>query len=57
MLTTWFAGPAGEFVDRSVLAAKGGSKVQHFIGAASIDINGGRAIAETRMILMVHANV
>ena len=57
MLTTWFAGPASNFIDRSVLAAKGGSKVQHFIGAASIDINGGRAIAETRMILMVRANV
>ncbi len=57
MLTTWFAGPAGEFVDRSILAAKRGSKVQHFIGAASIEINGGRAIAETRMILMVRSNV
>ena len=57
MLTTWFAGPASEFVDRSILAAQRGGKVQHFIGAASVEVNGSRAIAETRMILMVRADV
>ena len=57
MRTTWFAGSADEFVDRSIAAAAGGARAQHFIGAASIDINGGRAVAETRMILMVRAMV
>ncbi len=57
MHTTWFAGPAGEFVDRSIVAVRKGARAQHFIGAASIDINGDRAIAETRMVLLVRARV
>src|SRR5476651_192569 len=57
MHTTWFAGPANEFVDRSIEKARTGARSQHFIGAASIDINGDRAIAETRMILLVRAKV
>lgn len=57
MHTTWFAGRASEFVDRSIAAAKRGARAQHFIGAASIDLNGDRAIAETRMILLVRARV
>ena len=55
MYTTWFVGPATEFVERSMEAAKKGARGQHFIGAASIDIKGNRAIAETRMILLVRA--
>jgi hypothetical protein len=57
MHTTWFAGQASEFIERSIMAAAGGAKVQHFIGATSIDRNGDRAIAETRMILLVRAKV
>ncbi len=57
MHTTWFAGPANEFVDRSIEAARKGARAQHFIGAASIDLNGARAIAETRMILLVRGKV
>ena len=53
MHTTWFVGTAAEFVNRSMEAAKRGAKVQHFIGAATIDINGHKAIVETRVILMV----
>ena len=53
MYTTWFVGPAAEFVERSMEAAKKGARGQHFIGAASIDIKGNKAIAETRMILLV----
>ena len=53
MYTTWFVGPATEFVQRSMEAAKKGARGQHFIGAASIDINGNKAIAETRMMLLV----
>ena len=53
MYTTWFVGPAAEFVQRSMEAAKKGARGQHFIGAASIDIKANKAIAETRMILLV----
>lgn len=57
MHTTWFVGSASEFVDRSIEAAEKGARAQHFIGAASIDIKGDRAIAETRMILMVRGKL
>ena len=57
MHTTWFVGSAAEFVDRSIEAAQKGARAQHFIGAASIEINGDKAIAETRMILMVRGNL
>ena len=57
MHTTWFAGSASEFIERSIVAAARGAKVQHFIGSTSIDRNRDRVIAETRMILMVRAKV
>ena len=57
MLTTWYAGDADGFVARSIEAAAKGMRAQHFIGAATMRFNGGRAVAETRMILMVRAVV
>ena len=53
--TTWFAGSATEFVERSRQAAAAGAKVQHFIGAATIELGCDRAVAETRMVLQVRA--
>jgi len=56
MHTTWFVGPASEFIDRSIEAAKrAGARGQHFVGASSIELNGDRAIAETRMVLLLRA--
>jgi hypothetical protein len=55
--TTWFVGSAFEFVERSRQAAAAGAQVQHFIGAATIELSGGRAVAETRMVLQVRAAV
>lgn len=55
--TTWFVGSASEFVARSRQAAAGGARVQHFIGAATIELCGERAVAETRMVLQVRAAV
>jgi hypothetical protein len=53
--TTWFVGSASEFVQRSRAAAGRGALVQHFIGAISIQLNGDRAIAEARVMLLVRA--
>jgi hypothetical protein len=53
--TTWFVGPASVFVERCMDAAKRGSHSQHFIGAVSTELNGARAIAESRAMLMVRA--
>ncbi len=57
MHTTWFVGSAAEFVERSMAAARAGARVQHFIGAATIALNGDKAIAETRMVLMVRGRL
>ena len=57
MHTTWFVGSATEFIDRSIESAKKGARGQHFIGAATIDIVGDKAIAETRMVLLLRAVV
>ena len=56
MYTTWFVGPAEEFVARSMEAAKRpGARGAHFIGGCSVELAGDRAIAETRMILLLRA--
>ncbi len=55
--TTWFVGGATEFVERSRKAYEGGAQVQHFIGAATIELRGDHAVAETRMVLQVRAVV
>lgn len=56
MHTTWFVGPASEFIDRSIEAAKrAGSRGQHFVGACTIELAGDKAIAETRMALLLRA--
>jgi hypothetical protein len=56
MHTTWFVGPAAEFIDRSIEAAKrAGPRGQHFVGACAIELNGDKAIAETRMMLLLRA--
>ncbi len=57
MHTTWFVGPAAEFVERSMAAARAGARVQHFIGATTLDLRGDKAVAETRMVLMVRGQL
>ena len=53
--TTWFDGAAAEFVDASIRMSSGAARAQHFIGASSVQVNGARALAETRVILLVRA--
>ena len=57
MHTTWFVGTAAEFVERSIAASRAGARVQHFIGAATITLVGAKAIAETRMMLLVRGKL
>ena len=57
MVTTWFDGRASDFVDASVRAAASGTLVQHFIGPSTIDVVGGRALAETRLMLLVRGEL
>lgn len=57
MVTTWFDGRATDFVEASIRASTSGTLVQHFIGPSTIEVNGMRAIAETRLILLVRAEL
>ena len=49
--TTWFVGPAREFIERIASRPLGGSQL--FVGACAVELNGDRAIAETRLMLLV----
>ena len=53
--TTWFVGPAREFIERVAARPLGGS--QHFVGACAVELNGDRAIAETRLVLLVRGRL
>lgn len=57
MLTTWFDGSAADFVAASQRMAAAGSNLQHYIGASNIEINGDRALAVTRIELLVRAQL
>ena len=54
--TTWFVGPAAEFIER-IRARPATGRSQHFMGACSVEVNGDRAIAETRLVLLVRAEL
>ena len=57
MHSTWFVGSAAEFVERSIAATRAGARVQHFIGAATIALANDKAVAETRVMLMVRGQL
>lgn len=53
MTATWFSGTADDFVAGAKAGWSKGSKSAHFIGGTAVRVNGQKAIAETRIILMV----
>jgi hypothetical protein len=55
MTTTWTIASADEFVNhcKAMAGRGGGRKAMHSIGITKVDLNGDRAIAETRMTLLV----
>lgn len=57
MHTSWFVGSAAEFVERSIEMAKKSVRSQHFSGPTTIALNGARATAETRMMLLLRASL
>jgi hypothetical protein len=54
--TTWFVGPAAQFIER-IRSRPAGGRSQHFMGACSVEVKGERAIAETRLVLLVRAEL
>lgn len=57
MVTTWFDGRATDFVEASIRASTSGTLVEHFMGPSTIEINGLRALAETRLMLLVRGEL
>jgi hypothetical protein len=55
MQTTWFEGGADEFIERSAKGFGRSAKAQHLVGASVIDLCDTRAIAETRIVLLLRA--
>lgn len=57
--TSWAMGTAAQFIERCIEGAKkpGARRSMHSIGASVIELNGDRAIAETRRIILTRATL
>ena len=55
MTTTWFDGGFDDFIESCQASWSRGSRSQHFLGGTVAEINGARAIAQTRMAIMVRS--
>lgn len=51
MSATWFQGPAAEFIRVSREGWAKGVSIQHFLGGMTVDFDGLRAIAQTKMTI------
>ncbi len=57
MTATWFQGPASRFIEVSRAGFEKGVSILHFLGGTSIDLHGGRAVAQTKMTISQRALV
>ena len=57
MSATWFQGPAADFIRVSREGFAKGVRILHFLGGCSIDLEGERAIAQTKMTISQRALV
>jgi hypothetical protein len=57
MSATWFQGPAPKFINVSRTGFEKGVSILHFLGGTSVDLNGKRAIAQTKMTINQRAEV
>ncbi|OKO74624.1 nuclear transport factor 2 family protein [Bradyrhizobium sp. AS23.2] len=57
MSATWFQGPARDFMRVSQEGFAKGVRILHFLGGTSIDLEGERAIAQTKMTISQRALV
>ena len=51
MTATWFQGSAEEFIKVSKAGFEKGVSILHFLGGSSVDLEGKRAIAQTKMTI------
>ena len=57
MMATWFQGPAEDFIKVSREGFERGVSILHFLGGCSIDLEGDRAVAQTKMTISQRAKV
>jgi SnoaL-like domain len=57
MSATWFQGPAAQFIEVSRAGFDRGVSILHFLGGCSVDLNGKRAISQTKMTINQRAEV
>jgi hypothetical protein len=57
MMATWFQGPAAEFIRVSREGFERGVRILHFLGGTSVEVEGTRAIAQTKMTITQRAPV
>lgn len=57
MTATWFQGPAEKFIEVSKAGFDKGVSILHFLGGTSVELNGERAIAQTKMTISQRASV
>jgi hypothetical protein len=57
MMATWFQGTADEFIRVNVEGWERGVRILHSLGGTSIDIEGARAVAQTKMTISQRAAV
>jgi hypothetical protein len=51
MSATWFQGPAAKFIEVSKAGFDQGVSILHFLGGSSADVQGNRAVAQTKMTI------
>lgn len=51
MNATWFQGPYQDFIEASRKGAAEGVRISHFLGGTAIDVQGARAVAQTKMTI------
>ena len=57
MTATWFQGPAATFIAVSREGFEKGVSILHFLGGFTCDVNGHRAVAQTKMTISQRATV
>ncbi|HEX2332223.1 MAG TPA: nuclear transport factor 2 family protein [Burkholderiales bacterium] len=57
MTATWFQGPAREFIKVSKAGFEKGVSILHFLGGSSVDVEGSRAICQTKMTISQRGSV
>ena len=57
MMATWFQGSADEFIRVSREGWNRGVSILHFLGGSSIDVDGDRATAQTKMTISQRGDV